>query len=173
MAEFFRLLEKIIRGSELSDVTYQLEGASDVDPEETPLPLITYRLDLREPHEKFPKPRSLGYFKDERIPDKVVELQGQLFDMYVVFNSVGRTTTESWQIADKLEDVMLQYAGTIKSNAAIDIRLVSARSSSIKIGSQDIFSVTTTYLFILNRVYQTYLEPFGDIEVQGEIAKLS
>lgn len=169
MADLYGIFEKVIRGSELSKVTYQVEGAVHTDPEEVPLPLIIYRLDNRVPAHGWPKPRTRGFFQDERVPDKVVSIEFQEFDAVIVFTCIGRTVTETWQVADKLEDVLLQNAGVIKSQGFNDIRFRSAKSSVFGIGSQDFFSVDLTYWVKYHRVYQTYVGTIGDVEVQGEI----
>lgn len=172
--DFFDFVGKLINKYWGDKITYQVASSTGSDPLNINPPIITYNLLQMTPAQEggTPKPR---------LSREVAADNGSsIIDYYwslnatVEFSCIGSTVKQAWEVADRLQSLMLSWASLFKYAGLNEVLFTSARLDPDAVTSGQVMpKVKLEYLIVYRRVYRVYVPPIGEIEVIAGVSRQS
>jgi hypothetical protein len=134
---------------------FTIEYPTGTDPDNIPLPIITYELVRRRPSESIPalKPKPMQIIPDPDVPGHTITIYRQWFDCYIDFSFWHKTHREAEDLKNRFEDMMLAYAGYFKQKGVSEILFHEEGPEDISVKwRQDIPHRVLRYFIRLERV---------------------
>lgn len=135
-------------------------------PDAVVLPVITYEVYSRTPSKdvRTHKPKKWDSFSDPDYPDSNIMVYKQWFDYIVDFKVFAKTKKEARQLCEKLEDVLLIYAGLFKDAGVADIIFqMESAPEVINQSRQDIPCRVLRYLVRIERTHMVRTKALEEV----------
>ncbi|WP_067924185.1 hypothetical protein [Alicyclobacillus shizuokensis] len=135
-------------------------------------PVITFHMLRRLISQQYKdvKPRYRDTIEHPYIPGELIELRGQMFEVWLQFTVYSQSQEEADELVEELDDFLNTYAGYFKRMGVHEIRFFAQETDDVDTSYRFPLAVRPVqYTFYFEKITPVFLNRIAQIAVQAKV----